>query len=202
MVKIKIRGVGFVILLVMLFSFVSAGVGLKWTQESALVPENTKTCLTYQVYNPWDKDVYAKIRLSEELINITKDQSSEIEFIPAKTSSTNAIPIEFCFKTPRVYDRDCLIGDALICKQTCEEPMKVYEGEVLAIEMTESQVMGGGSGGSATQMSVSAPIRVRVMCVAHDRNWSVVYVGLIVIAGAWFLIRRFSKKKKSKGKKK
>lgn len=201
---LNLRGVSLV-LTVLLFSmaFASAGVGIRWERESALIPEHTEVCLTYQVYNPWTKDVYAQVKLSDELNNITKEQYSSTEFIPAQTSSSEAIPVEFCFKTPRVYERDCLVAGTLICEQTCSEDMKVYEGSVEVIELTESQVMGGGSGGSATQMSVSAPLRVRVQCIPHDRDWSIVYVLIVLIAGVWLTLNILnSKKKKVKKKRK
>lgn len=56
--------------LFMILPMVSAGVGISWDRESALVPENTKTCLTYKVYNPWDKDATVRISLSDTLHEI------------------------------------------------------------------------------------------------------------------------------------
>lgn len=177
---------------------VSAGVGLKSTQESTLVPENTKTCLTYSVYNPFEDDSYIQVRLSEELEAIVRSAEFETKLVPKNTPSTESIPIEFCFKTPRVYTRDCLIGDFLICEQTCEEPMKVYEGEVEAIQLSEEEAkIGGGAGGSTTQMSISSPARVRVQCIPHDRNYSVVYLLVALIAGILLWINTTKRKNRS-----
>ena len=39
--------------LILVLPFISAGVGISWDKETSLVPENTKTCLIYKVYNPW-----------------------------------------------------------------------------------------------------------------------------------------------------
>lgn len=192
------------ILLFVLVSFmlvspiVSAGVGLSWTQQSSLVPENTKTCLTYKVYNPWPVDSYVEIALSEELMEIVSSWSTEITFVPKETSSSEAIPIEFCFKTPKIYERDCWIGSSLICKQECTEEMKIYNGEVEVMEASESDLSGAGAGGSATAMAVSAPLTIKVQCIPHSRNLTLIYVVIAVIAGVLLAINLFRKKKKKK----
>jgi hypothetical protein len=187
---------------IFLMNLVSAGVGIKWDKESTMVPEKTKTCLTYFVYNPWDSDVYTRIELSEELQEIVKSQENEVKLIPAGTSSSQSIPVEFCFKTPNVYERDCWIGDSLICKKECNEEMKIYSGEVLAREVSESEFTGSGSGGSATQMSVSAPLKVRVQCVPHSRNYSLIYATIALIAAILLAINIIKEKRKYKDVKK
>lgn len=188
--------------LMLVLPMVSAGVGISWAKESALVPEKTKTCLTYKVYNPWPKDVYAQIKLSDELQGIVKSSSSDVQFIPNQTSSKEAIPVTFCFKTPNVYARDCLIGDSLICKQECKEDLKMFEGEVEVVELSEDQAKIGGAGGSKTTMSVSAPLRVRVQCIPHGRNYSVVYGLVALIAGILLLINVLRSRKKKDSEKK
>jgi len=187
----------FVLLIAILLPLCSAGVGISWNKESSLVPENTKTCLTYKVYNPWPDDSYAQVKLSEELMQIISYQESETEFIPHDTSSANAIPVEFCFKTPKIYKENCWLFNELVCKKECKEEMKIYEGEVEIIEADAPEVV-EGSGGSATKMSVSAPLRVKVQCVPHARDYSVIYIAVILIAGILLtinLIRRKNKKK-------
>jgi hypothetical protein len=186
----------------LIFPLVSAGVGIKWDKESTMVPEKTKTCLTYFVYNPFDSDVYAKIELSEELQDIIKSQENEAKLIPSETFSSEAIPVEFCFKTPKIYERDCWIGDSLICKQECNEEMKMYSGEVIVREVSESEFTGPGSGGSATQMSVSAPLKVRVQCAAHERNYSLIYAVVALIAAILLAINIIKGKRKYKNVKK
>jgi hypothetical protein len=188
--------------LIFMLSLVSAGVGISWDRESSLVPEKTKTCLTYKVYNPFSEDTYAKIQLSEELQDIIKSQETDIQFIPGGTSSKDAIPITFCFKTDRVYERDCWIGDSLICKQECNEEMKVYSGEVQVIESSEEEFKSGGAGGSQTTMSVSAPLKVRVKCVAHERNYSLIYAVVALIAAILLAINIIKEKRKYKNVKK
>ena len=195
--KFVVFGIAFVFLI----GLVSAGVGISWDKESALVPEKTKTCLTYKVYNPWDDDVYAKISVSEEFDEILTHQESEIKLIPAETSSEEAMPVEFCFKTPNVYERDCWIGDALICKQECNEEMKDYAGNVLVTEVSESEFSGKGTGGSATQMSVSAPLKIRVQCIEHERNYSLIYAVVALIAAVLLVLNIFKQKRKDDKKK-
>ena len=192
--------IGLFMIILLVFPLVSAGVGISWTKESSLVPENTKTCLTYKVYNPWPDDSYAKIRLSEELMEIIEFSEAESKFIPAETSSLEAIPIEFCFKTPRVYARDCLLFDTFLCKQECLEEMKVYEGEVEVFEVP-NPVEAGGAGGSATAMSVSAPLRVRVQCLPHSTDYNLIYILVAVIAAILLAVSYLKKRKKSKKKK-
>jgi hypothetical protein len=188
----------------MVLPMVSAGVGISWDRESALVPENTKTCLTYKVYNPWDSDTNVQIVLSDTLQEIVSSQESENKFIPAQTSSSNAIPVTFCFKTPRVYDADCLIGggNGVICKQECTEDRKVFEGEVEIKEVNDADLEGAGAGGSKTSISVSAPLRVRVQCVEHGRNYSLVYLFVGIVAAVLLSLNLLKSSKKKDSKKK
>ena len=178
----------------------AAGVGLKWDRESALVPEKTKTCLTYYVYNPWTTDTYITMKLSENMQDIVSSYESEKKLVPAGTSSSEAIPLIFCFKTPILYERDCWIGNSLFCKQECNEEMKVYSGEVEAVELSETEFNAGSAGGSKTQMSVSAPINIRVQCVAHDRNLSIIYIIVALIAGTLLTLNIIKRRKESKKK--
>lgn len=190
---------GVALLVVIILPNVSAGLGLKWNQESALVPQNGKTCLTYSVYNPYPKDAYVKMVLSNNLKKILTSSSSETKLIKANTSSNETTPVKFCFKAPQVYPKDCLIGHSLLCKQTCNGTMKVYSGDVEEKQVTSpTKFKSGGSGGSMTQISLSAPLRIRVKCVPHKRNYSLVY-GLVALIAAILLV--IDKKRNSKGKK-
>ncbi len=166
---------------VLLSSFALAGVGIKWSQESAIVNEGEKACLSYSVYNPWPEDSFVAIGVSDELKNILVAQESEAKLIVANTNSTEAIPVQFCFKVPQVYKRDFLLGDSLICKQDCNEEQKVYSGEILVSSVPQPKTM-GGSGGSSTSMAVSAPLKIKVACNAHKRDFSLVYWAIAVIA--------------------
>ncbi|MBU3912492.1 MAG: hypothetical protein KKE50_00205, partial [Nanoarchaeota archaeon] len=90
------------------------------------------------------------------------------------------IPIKFCFKVPQIYSRDCLVW-GMICKQECKEEQVVYEGEVSVKSVPEDTEI-GGSGGSTTQMSVSAPLKLKVVCVAHGRDFTLIYIALALIS--------------------
>lgn len=156
------------IIVLMLLNFISsvnAGVGIKWERESVLVNEGQKPCLTYSVYNPWPEATYVKIELSEELKNVLIQQDMESKLIPENTASSAAIPVEFCFKVPKMYNEDCLLFNSLICKQECNEEQKMFAGEVL-VKSVAGPAASGGSGGSATTMAVSAPLKIKVNCVA------------------------------------
>lgn len=175
---------------------VSAGIGIKWDKESALISEGEKACMTYAVYNPWNDETYATIGLSEELLEILTLQEVEAKVIPAQTSSAEAIPIEFCFEAPDVYQRDCLVG-SFVCEQTCSEEQKMYEGEVVVSTLPNPNVI-EGTGGSSTQMSVSAPLRIRISCTPHARDYTLVYVLLAIISAlviGWVLFSKYRKPK-------
>lgn len=198
-------GILFLLVGILIFSsFVSAGIGIKYEQESALVGEGEKACLTYGVYNPWDDETYATIGLSDSLLEILSMQEAETKLLPAQTSSDEAIPIEFCFKVPNnIYYKDCSVG-SFICKQECTEEMKVYEGEVFVSTVPDPKAI-EGTGGSATKYSISAPLRVRVKCVPHARDYTLVYVLLALISAAviaFILIRRYRKPKAERDKEK
>ena len=194
--NLRIFFLAFALVLVIL-PFASAGVGISWDKETSLVPENTKTCLTYKVYNPWPEDSTVQIELSDTLMEIVNYIESESKFVPKETSSKEAIPVEFCFKTPKVYEQDCLLFNKLVCKQECLDEMKIYSGDVEVIDIGNLDVS-GGSGGSATAVSVSAPLKIKVQCMAHKRNYSLIYILIAVIAGILLAINLLKKKKDKK----
>ena len=105
---------GAILIIAVFGSIVSAGIGISWSQETSLVPEKTKTCLTYKIYNPWPEDSYVQVGLSDSLMEIADKMEADVTFIPKETSSSEAIPVEFCFKTPRVYEEDCALFNSLI----------------------------------------------------------------------------------------
>ncbi len=199
--KIRNKIILGVIVVIILSSFVSAGVGILWDQQSSLVPEKTRTCLTYKVYNPWPEDSYVQIQLSEELQGIIESIEAETKYVPAQTSSSEAIPVEFCFKTPRVYTRDCSLFDKFICKQECTEERKEFNGDVEIIEVSGKTKV-GGTVGSATQMSVSAPLTIRVKCIPYPRNYSLIYIIVSLIALILLITNIIKEKKKSNKKRK
>ncbi len=184
--------------LVLVLPFISAGIGLKQTQGSILVSENEKACISYGVYNPFEKDTYATITLSDNLKEILTTQETETKLIPASTDSSHAIPIKFCFKAPVVYEKECLIGGLLICKKDCTEETVIYSGEVLAMSVPpETQGMG-----STTGMVVSAPLSVKIKCIPYERNYTLVWLILLVISALVIIWILFNKSHKLKGKRK
>jgi len=189
-------GISFLVIMLALASLVTGGVGIKWDQESALVSEGEKTCLSYSVYNPWPESTYVTIEPSDELKSILVLQDVESKLVPANTPSTQAIPVKFCFKIPDIYTRDCWIS-GLICKQECEEEQKVYAGEVL-VKAVPPPTEISGTGGSATTMSVSAPLNIKVKCNAHARNFTLLYVLLAIIAAIIIIILLVRKYRKPK----
>lgn len=176
-----------VILMLIPLSF--AGVGIKWERESIMLEEGGKACVSYGVYNPWPQESYVFIELSEELKGVLVSQETETKLIPANTPSSSAIPIEFCFEVPQVYEKDCFLGT--LCKQDCSGEQKTFQGEVLVRSASGPEAENSGSG-SATQMVVSAPLRIRVSCDPFNRDFTLVYSLIIIISLAViaYLIRR------------
>ncbi|MBM3234643.1 hypothetical protein FJZ19_06140 [Candidatus Pacearchaeota archaeon] len=175
---------------------VSAGVGIKWNQESLIVNEGEKACMTYSVYNPWPEESYVTIELSDELKSVLTIQEAETKLVPANTPSSSAIPVKFCFKIPKVYEKDCWISE-MLCKQECNEEQKIYDGEVL-VKSVPSTVSITGSGGSTTQMAVSAPLRLKISCNKHGRDFTLIYAIIAVLAVviiAVLIVRKYRKPK-------
>jgi hypothetical protein len=193
------------IIFILIFGFillpvVSAGVGIKWSQESVLVNEGEKPCLTYSVYNPWPEESFVKIELSDELKRVLIMQESDSKHVPSNTPSTSAIPIEFCFKVPKVYPDECMLFGKLICHQTCSEVQKSFLGEVLVKSLPPTTTI-GGSGGSTTTMSVSAPLRIKVNCISSSyltNKKNLTFIFLLTAIIAFIIITVVMKKRYSK----
>ena len=202
--KNKIVGSIITLILILLCAqFVFAGVGIKWNQESALVNEGEKTCLIYSVYNPWPENTYVSIEPSDELKTMLTLQDVESKLVPANTASTQAIPIQFCFKIPNIYSKDCWVGNFL-CKQECKEEQKLYDGSVNVKSVPPGAQM-SGTGGSATTMSVSAPLKIKVRCVAYGRDFTLAYIIIAIISAIAviiLLIRKYRKPKAERDREK
>lgn len=176
--KLKI-GVGFFVIFLVI-PMIYAGVGIKWDRQSMLIPEGERGCLSYSVYNPWPKETNVVIDVSDELKPVLVLQEAETKFVPAYTYSNQSIPIKFCFKAPFVFPKDCLIA-GFICKKVCTENFREFRGEVIVSSVPGTSPT-GGSGGSATRMAVGAPLVLRVQCIAHPRNFILVYILIGLIA--------------------
>ena len=193
--EVRMRILMLVLMGIVISGFVSAGVGIKWNEEAVIVNEGEKVCMNYQVYNPWPEESNVQIQLSDVLKGIVTSQESETKLVPANTASSQAIPINFCFTAPEVYEKDCLVGN-FICSQTCEETPKVYDGDVLVKSIPIESDMGGG--GSTTEMSVSAPLKVTIQCNAHSKDFTLVYVAIAIVCLIIILLLVYMKYRKPK----
>ena len=188
------------LVLIINFSLISAGPGIVINQQSEIVPENKNFCIenNYMVYNPWPEDSYVKINITGEVQSIVSSMKAEEKYVPAGTSSKQAIPIGFCFKTPKLFDRDCWLFGKFICKLDCNgKNNKEYSGNVVISEISKNSA----GMGSATSASVSGPITLRVKCVSSPRNYSLIILALgipVAILLIIHLIRKRNKKNKKK----
>ena len=131
----------------LLFSpvFAEEGIGIKYLFEEADAIQNDITCLTYQVYNPFDTSITATI--------ITEGDFAEYQYRPknldldAFTYSNNSEEIDVCFKVPKIVE-------------DCEAPVKLY-GSVVATNIRDYEFQGSGA---AAKVGVSAPLELNVIC--------------------------------------
>lgn len=172
------------LLLLLLIPIVNAGVGIVYDSEAIRVNEESKSCVDYGIYNPFDRNATAKISTGGELNNLTL-LSEEVK-VPANTYHDNAISTEICFQVPNVYKEDCFFWK-IGCKQECDKPVKKYSGEILVSEVVTSKVKGSGSQVTST---VSAPLKVTVKCEPKERDWLSVIglIGVVILAMAFILI--------------
>jgi len=174
-----ILAIAFLAAILVLPSAASAmkGVGIVWDTEVEIVDSGATRCVQYGVYNPWSEDVTAELTVSDELKSVITNAESEAKAIPANTMHQNAIPIEFCFRAPKVYPENCMLGNQF-CEQTCDMPEVTYSGKIIAIEKSS-----GSSGtGSATAVQTAVPLVLKVRCAAHGVDWTLAYVVIIVLA--------------------
>jgi len=191
----------FIVVLFVVFvslSVVSAGLGIYTDKNSLLVNEGESVCINnIKAYNPFPTDTYAMISVSDELQGVLTNQEVDEKLIPAGTSSSNAIPMEFCFKVPdNVYEKQRapipLVGNVIKKIDCTGQDMKEYAGEVI-LQSTPGPA-GSDYAGSATVMSVSTPLNIRVKC--KDQKWDLipVYVFVAVLSAGiigLILFRRY-----------
>jgi len=179
---------------VVLFSSVAtAGIGIVIGQESLMLNEGEEGKLSVGVYNPFAGDSNVIIEISEELKEVLVMQEAEAKLIPAHTSSEDAIPVEFHFKVPKkVYERDYTIAGRFIDELKCEEEQKVYEGEIV-VKSVPLETSYEGTGGSATQMAIGHPMRVRVNCNPYGKNYTLLYVFVALVSGLVIFMVLFKK---------
>ncbi len=167
-------------------------VGIVWSTEKEMVGEMSPHCITYGVYNPSEEDATVKLSVSDSLKPIVQGEVSQTRVVAAGTTHDQAVELELCFQVPKVYAADCLAGDFL-CEQACMQDEISYTGEIMAMEVNDGS---GGGMGSATTVGASVPLTLRVACSPYQRDWSPVYVIVIVAAAAAIAGRVYLKKKK------
>ncbi len=167
-------------------------VGIVWSTEKEMVNELSPHCIEYGIYNPSGEDATVKLSVSESLEPVVQGVVSHTEVVAGGTTHDAAVKLELCFQVPRVYDAACLAGDFL-CEQACTQDEVSYTGEIMAVEVGEDT---GGGMGSATTVGASVPLTLRVKCNPYQRDWSPVYITVIVVAAVAISGRVYLKKKK------
>jgi hypothetical protein len=186
--------------LLLLLAAVSAasadiGIGLKWAQESAVVPQDAVSCITYGLYNPFDSDVDGSLAASQELSPLVSPTHSDGPLrVPKGTAPESSLQRRICFSIPQAYPPGGL--GPLFPSQSCppDSERKSYTGEVSA----RSEPVGGRAGGvgSATGTAVAAPLRLIVGCVPSGTDFATpadlaLYAVLALTAAG--LVRRYRK---------
>jgi hypothetical protein len=170
--KLNMKKLALTLLVLLLIPSVlgAKGVGIAWTQESAIFMEGEKPCLTYGVYNPFDEDV--EITLNAEGFE-DLNPTSETKFVEAGTINANAEEINLCFKIPQTYS-DCV--------------EKVIDGKIIAREAPKSIQ---GVTGSATVAIASVPLDIKITCNPSAINpMLIVLLFAALIIGAAFYFRK------------
>jgi hypothetical protein len=169
-------------------AFATKGVGIVWTLESAEIPSDDVSCLSYGVYNPFDDDVSASLFVEGELEEISTN--SEAKLVESGTSHDEAVSLDLCFDTSEVYEGDCILG--FFCEQTCDFEDKRYSGDVVVKEIKDTAI--GKITGSATTAMASVPLTLKVKCQKQERSMILLYAfaGLIImfIAGSFIIFNK------------
>ena len=159
------------------------GVGIVWNTETEIVKEGTNYCIEYGIYNPWDEDVNALLSVSEEFKPIVNNEESEPRLVEGGTKHDRAVPINLCFDIDNVYQQDCLFGD-FFCQQKCDVQPVTHEGKIVVMEETT----GSAGMGSSTTLGVSVPLKLKVQCNAHPRDWTLAYLALAILLSILIII--------------
>ncbi|MBI3623717.1 hypothetical protein HY212_06600 [Candidatus Pacearchaeota archaeon] len=176
-------------------SMLSAGIGIVSYEGSVMPLEGQEACLIVGAYNPYETGTNVVVSVSDELKDVLVLQDAETKYLPPHTSSKEAIPLKFCFKVPKVYSRQYMIGHVVSKLDCTDQPMKEYKGQVV-LESTSVSDSTGGVGGSATKMSVSQPFIVRVKCNPYGWDYTILYVVVAVLSAGmvgFVLFRRYRK---------
>jgi len=166
----------FVCLLLFNTVYAKKGIGLVTQTESLAIDEMSQKCISYGVFNPWDEDVSAYLDIKGGINEIITKKETKPQLIKAQTPYQEANNIELCFSVGEIYVKKCILG--LACYQPCDQEPVIYEGEIIAVEAREEAT----TTGSATSLGIASPLTVTINCQSTERNWTQVYVILIIIA--------------------
>ncbi|MBD3262798.1 hypothetical protein GF374_00270 [Candidatus Woesearchaeota archaeon] len=169
------------------------GVGIVWGTETVIVSENSVHCVEYGLYNPWDEDVLASLTVDGDLKQVVENEESETKLIKANTLHDDAIPVELCFKIKEVYEKDCAVGEFLLCEQDCDCEQVSYSGEISVIE--EGNKITGGFAGSKTALGVTVPLKLKVKCEEY-KDYASAYVIVIAIVLMLIGLTLYKRRKK------
>ncbi|MBI2584196.1 MAG: hypothetical protein HYW25_05995 [Candidatus Aenigmarchaeota archaeon] len=164
------------------------GVGLKWFTENENVAEESMHCIDYGIYNPWNTDVNAVLKVSGEFLQVAEMKKSEPVFVKAATASSAALPSRICFRIGDTYEEECLIGN-WFCDRTCPKEQREYAGQVVVEEAPEESTVGGT--GAMVTFSVAAPLRLVVECRDEKRDLTpLYYIGGIATGTVMFTVAK------------
>lgn len=167
------------------------GVGVVYSTVYETVQEGEQKCISYGLFNEFDEDVTAELRVSGGLTSILKGVQTSQVFLKAGTGKEQAIQTPVCFKVDNVYSEQCIAG--MLCKQTCSEDPVTYKGQVEVVKTADPTAGGSGSG---MALSIPADLTVQVKCNPHGRSYGAfvvtVAVVIIVLIGIHLLIRKRS----------
>jgi hypothetical protein len=181
--------VSFVILLLLPAVKADVGTGIRWKTEELFLNELEEKCVNYEIYNPFDTNVTAKLSAERSIQGMVTRIEPEQFSLPAyiglandnAAKLANKIDVKICFKAnllrwPPFYP-------------------KTYSGVVLA---TASPIGIPGTG-SASASVVQAPLRITV---GKIQNFYIFVVTVIILIAAVIIAILKIKKKLPKVKKK
>jgi len=170
------------ILLILPLVKADVGIGIRWKTEELFLNELEEKCVNYEIYNPFDTNVTAKLNAGREIEKMVSRIEPEQFSIPAYTGASNdnvaklanKEDVKICFKAnlfrwPPFYP-------------------KTYKGVVLATALP----VGIPGMGSASASVVQAPLKITTGSM--QTFYIFVAVLIILIAAVVLLILKLKKK--------
>lgn len=144
------------------------GIGLRWNTESAVVPQNAVSCVTYTLFNSYGENVNGALVASGSIAQFYSPNHSDPDIGVPSGTGPPGIPSRICFDVKQVYPESCALGPFL-CRQACPAEEVTFRGEVVAVPKRPGAPVAGT--GSAAGIAVSAPLTLRVACTPTDIQW-------------------------------